>query len=88
VTVKKSGFEDAEVIPAQKESRGWFGGGPKYKYLSRAVRDAIDDAPGPKESVALHRGATIAAPGRAARARSITTTRMCAKCRTALPIIS
>ncbi len=44
VTVKKSGFEEAEVVPAEKERRGWFGG-PKYKYLTRSIRDAIDDAP-------------------------------------------
>jgi N-acetylmuramoyl-L-alanine amidase len=45
VTVKKSGFEDAEVVPAEKEKWSWFGGGAKYKYLSKGVRDAIDDAP-------------------------------------------
>ena len=45
VTVQKSGFEDAEVVPAEKERRSWFGGGTKYKYLSTALRDAIDDAP-------------------------------------------
>jgi hypothetical protein len=33
-------------VPAEKERRSWFGGGgTKYKYLTRAIRDAIDDAP-------------------------------------------
>jgi hypothetical protein len=45
VTVKKSGFENEEIVPAEKESRGWFNWGPKYKYLTRSVRNAIDDAP-------------------------------------------
>jgi outer membrane biosynthesis protein TonB len=47
VTVQKSGFETEEVVPAQKEKRGWFsfGSSVKYKYLTAAVRDAIDDAP-------------------------------------------
>jgi len=45
VTVQKSGFEDAQVVPAEKERWSWFGGGTKYKYLSTAIRDAIDDAP-------------------------------------------
>lgn len=45
VTVKKSGFEDEEVVPAEKEGRGWFFGGPKYKYLTKAVRSQIDNAP-------------------------------------------
>jgi hypothetical protein len=43
--VQKSGFEEAENIPAEKSSGGWFFGGPKYKYLTNAVRSEIDRAP-------------------------------------------
>ncbi len=52
VVVQKSGeAEGGEYVPAMKEEpkRFWswwpFGGGSKYKYLSREVRDAIDNAP-------------------------------------------
>jgi N-acetyl-anhydromuramyl-L-alanine amidase AmpD len=44
VTVTKSGFEDEEVVPAEKERGGWFFG-PKYKYLTKSVRSQIDRAP-------------------------------------------
>jgi hypothetical protein len=45
VTIEKpSGFETAEVVPAEKSSGGWWFG-PKYKYLTRAVRSEIDKAP-------------------------------------------
>ena len=44
VTVKKSGFEEEEVVPAEKESGGWFFG-PKYKYLTKSLRTQIDRAP-------------------------------------------
>lgn len=55
VIVTKSGIvEEEEPPPAveQEESRWWwpFGGGPRYKYLTRSVRQAIDDA-----RVARHR---------------------------------
>jgi outer membrane biosynthesis protein TonB len=44
VTVQKSTFEDAEIVPAEKEhGGGWFG--TKYKYLTRATRSEIDKAP-------------------------------------------
>jgi hypothetical protein len=45
VTVQKSGFEEEEVVPAEKEREGWFFGGPKYKYLTRSLRSQIDNAP-------------------------------------------
>jgi outer membrane biosynthesis protein TonB len=46
VTVKKTGFEDAEIVPAEQERRGWFGsGGPRYKYLTNSIRQEIDRAP-------------------------------------------
>ena len=46
VTVQKSGFEEEEVVPAEKEkSGGWFFGGPKYKYLTKSLRSDIDRAP-------------------------------------------
>ncbi|HET6408569.1 MAG TPA: peptidoglycan recognition family protein [Chthoniobacteraceae bacterium] len=44
VTVKKGGFEEEEVLPAEKERSGWFFG-PKYKYLTKAIRSQIDRAP-------------------------------------------
>ena len=54
VLVEKSGVVEEEPAPApESERRRWwwpFGGGARYKYLSRAVRDAIDDA-----HVARHR---------------------------------
>jgi hypothetical protein len=45
VTVQKTGFEEAEVVPAEKSSGGWFFGGPKYKYITAAVRAELDKAP-------------------------------------------
>ena len=45
ITVQKSGFEEAEIIPAEKPRSGWFWGGPKYQYLTPAVRAEIDRAP-------------------------------------------
>jgi hypothetical protein len=47
VTVQKSGFEEAEEVPAEPErSTGWFFfGGTKYNYLTKSVRSAIDRAP-------------------------------------------
>ncbi len=45
VTVQKSGFEEAEVIPAEKPSRSWFSRGPNYRFLTAAVRAEIDKAP-------------------------------------------
>lgn len=32
-------------MPVETERRGWFGGGPRYKYLSSGIRQAIDRAP-------------------------------------------
>jgi len=48
VIVAKSGYMDEELLPPpepEKTSR-WrlFGGGPRYKYLTRPVRSAIDNA--------------------------------------------
>jgi len=45
VTVQKSGFEEAEIIPAEKVSRGWFSRGASYRFLTAAVRAEIDKAP-------------------------------------------
>lgn len=45
VTVQKSGFEEAEIVPAEKPSRGWFSRGPNYRFLTAAVRKEIDKAP-------------------------------------------
>jgi hypothetical protein len=49
IVVEKSGVgEDEGLAPVpEKEKRGWFGlgGGPRYRYLTRAVRSAIDRAP-------------------------------------------
>jgi N-acetylmuramoyl-L-alanine amidase len=45
VTVQKSGFEEEEIVPAEKERGGWFLGGPKYTYLTRSLRSQIDQAP-------------------------------------------
>ncbi len=47
IVVEKSGkSKDEGLAPAPKKKGGflWFGGGPKYDYLSESVRDAIDDA--------------------------------------------
>jgi hypothetical protein len=49
IVVEKSGLEeDQGLAPVpERERRGWFGlgGGPRYRYLTRAVRSAIDRAP-------------------------------------------
>jgi hypothetical protein len=45
VIEKPSGFENAEVVPGEKESGGWWFSGPKYKYLTKAVRSEIEKAP-------------------------------------------
>jgi hypothetical protein len=45
VIEKPSGFENAEVVPGEKESGGWWFSGPKYKYLTKAVRSEIERAP-------------------------------------------
>lgn len=47
IVIEKSGrSKDEGLAPPPKEKKGWFifGGGPKYKYLSKSVRDAIDNA--------------------------------------------
>ena len=44
VNIEKQSINPQDVLPAEPEPRGWFSG-PKYNYLSRAVRDAIDRAP-------------------------------------------
>ncbi|MEQ1860300.1 MAG: peptidoglycan recognition family protein [Chthoniobacteraceae bacterium] len=44
VTVQKSGFENAEILPVEKK-RGWFSGGPSYRFLTASVRSEIDKAP-------------------------------------------
>jgi hypothetical protein len=44
VTVQKSGFEEAEIVPAEKKGGSWFFSGPKYQYLTAAVRAEIDKA--------------------------------------------
>ncbi len=48
IVVEKSGkSKDEGLAPPPKKKTGflWFGGGPKYEYLTDSVRDAIDDAP-------------------------------------------
>lgn len=48
IVVEKSGQAADEGLapPPKRERRGLFGwGGPRYRYLSRGVRDAIDRAP-------------------------------------------
>jgi hypothetical protein len=45
VTVQKSGFEEAEIVPAEKPSRSWFSRGPNYRFLTSALRAEIDRAP-------------------------------------------
>lgn len=49
IVVEKSGLEeDQGLAPVpERERRGWFGfgGGPRHRYLTRAVRSAIDRAP-------------------------------------------
>ncbi|MEY3479537.1 MAG: hypothetical protein RIQ71_312 [Verrucomicrobiota bacterium] len=49
ITIEKSGVEEEQgLMPTPPpERRGWFGlgGGPRYRYLTRGVRAAIDRAP-------------------------------------------
>jgi len=45
VTVQKSGFEEAEIVPAEEPRRGWFSRGPNYRFLTAAIRKEIDKAP-------------------------------------------
>ena len=49
IVVEKSGAAEDEGLapPPPRERRGWFGlgGGPRYRYLTRSVRSAIDGAP-------------------------------------------
>lgn len=48
ITIEKSGLEEEQgLMPTPKpERRGLFGfGGPRYRYLTRGVRSAIDRAP-------------------------------------------
>lgn len=48
IVVEKSGLEEEQgLAPVPKvERRGLFGwGGPRYRFLTRSVRNAIDDAP-------------------------------------------
>lgn len=49
IVIEKSGLEEDQgyVPPPPKERRGFFGfgRGPRYRFLSREVRDAIDRAP-------------------------------------------
>ena len=49
IVVEKSGLEEEQGLAPvpERERRGWFGlgGGPRYRYLTRNVRSAIDRAP-------------------------------------------
>lgn len=45
VTVQKSGFEQAEIVPAEKPGWSWFSRTPNYRFLTAAVRAEIDKAP-------------------------------------------
>ena len=49
IVVEKSGVEEDQGLepPPKPERRGWFGfgGGPRFRYLTRGVRSAIDGAP-------------------------------------------
>jgi N-acetyl-anhydromuramyl-L-alanine amidase AmpD len=45
VNIVKESTGPQEILPAETEPRGWFGGGPKYNYLTRSVRQEIDRAP-------------------------------------------
>lgn len=65
IVVEKSGAEEDQGLapPPKRERRGWFGlgGGPRYRYLTRGVRDAIDRAPvkrGRWKYVIVHNSAT------------------------------
>lgn len=65
IVIEKSGqAEDEGLAPVPvKERRGWFGlgGGPRYRYLTRGVRSAIDRAPvkrGRWQYIIAHNSAT------------------------------
>lgn len=63
VKIEKSGLEkDEGLVEPPKQRRGWFGGGgPKYKYLTKAVRDQIDRAPVKRKRwkfIVIHNSAT------------------------------
>lgn len=64
IVVEKSGAEeDQGMAPVpEREKRGWFGlGGPRYRYLTRSVRNAIDRAPvkrGRWQYIIVHNSAT------------------------------
>jgi hypothetical protein len=65
IVVEKSGLEEDQGLapPPKRERRGFFGfgGGPRYRYLTRGVRDGIDRAPvkrGRWQYVIVHNSAT------------------------------
>lgn len=65
IVVEKSGAAEDEGLapPPPRERRGWFGlgGGPRYRYLTRGVRSAIDRAPvkrGRWQYVVVHNSGT------------------------------
>lgn len=65
IVVEKSGQAEDEGLapPPPRERRGWFGfgGGPRYRYLTRGVRSAIDRAPvkrGRWQYVVVHNSGT------------------------------
>ena len=65
IVVEKSGAAEDEGLapPPPRERRGWFGlgGGPRYRYLTRSVRSAIDNAPvkrGRWQYVVVHNSGT------------------------------
>lgn len=65
IVIEKSGLEeDQGLAPVpQRERRGFLGlgGGPRYRYLTREVRDAIDRAPvrrGRWQYIIVHNSAT------------------------------
>ena len=65
IVVEKSGAAEDEGLapPPPQERRGWFGfgGGPRYRYLTRGVRNAIDRAPvkrGRWQYVVVHNSGT------------------------------
>ena len=65
IVVEKSGVVEDEGLapPPPRERRGWFGlgGGPRYRYLTRGVRSAIDRAPvkrGRWQYVVVHNSGT------------------------------
>ena len=65
IVVEKSGAAQDEGLapPPPRERRGWFGlgRGPRYRYLTRSVRSAIDGAPvkrGRWQYIIVHNSAT------------------------------